>query len=183
MTSKIIGLTGRKRAGKDSAAQIINQITNYESFNLSFAGPLKKAVSEVFGIQITDQNKEIALPLWNATPRQLLQNVGDQLKTLYQDIFIRSMESRIHNINQFPSPKDNLIIITDVRFNNEAEYVLSKGGVIIEINADQRLGKRNDNHCSEDGIDQKYVDYVIYNNDDTKEFKQEIERLLIEHNY
>ncbi len=171
----IIGLTGRKRSGKDSVATIIKNLQP-DANSFSFAGPLKKAVSAVFGFEITDEHKEVPLTLWNASPRQLLQRTGDKLKELYPDIFVKSMESRITQCNQ-----DITIIITDVRFNNEAEFVLSKGGFIIEINADKRLGKSSDTHCSEKGIDQKYVDYVVYNNDSYDDLSREVSRLLVEH--
>jgi hypothetical protein len=175
----IIGFTGKKRSGKDSVSKVIQELHPDHVSVYSFADPLKKAVCNLFSIQITEENKESPLPFWdNVSPRYLLQRTGDKVKELFPDIFIRSMYSNIQNeMNKIQKQeKEHIILITDIRFNNEAEFVHSLGGFIIEINADKRLSNTTDDdtHCSEKGIDQDHIDCVVYNNESFEYTKKEI---------
>jgi len=52
-------------------------------------------------------------------------------------------------------------VIPDVRFNNEAQMILQKFGIVINITRDS---KENDTHVSENGLSQKYITYSIENN-------------------
>lgn len=54
-------------------------------------------------------------------------------------------------------------VITDCRFVNEAERVRQLGGYVIEIDADGRLGPRDD-HPSEAPLPRELVDFTIDNN-------------------
>lgn len=173
----IIGFTGKKRSGKDSVSKVIQELHPDHVSVYSFADPLKKAVCNLFSIQITEENKESPLPLWdNVSPRYLLQHTGDKVKELFPDLFIRSMHSNIQNEINKKQGNEHIILITDIRFNNEAEFVHSLGGFIIEINSDKRLNSSTttDTHCSEKGIDQKHIDCVVYNNESFEYTKKEI---------
>lgn len=60
------------------------------------------------------------------------------------------------------APKENCIW-TDVRFDNEAEYLVNLGGKVILIESD-RVTTKETNHKSENGIDNSYVCATIKNN-------------------
>jgi len=64
-----------------------------------------------------------------------------------------------HKINSYKNTKN--FIISDVRFNNEAEFVKNNGGIIIQIIRDTG---NIDIHPSEKGVDDKYIDYIVNNN-------------------
>lgn len=173
----LIGIHGKKRSGKDTMADyIVEKWFNKKVARFAFANPLKKGVSELFGIpmQTIEDEKETPLPNWdNKTPRYLLQTVGDQARSLFPDVFIRTMQTKIDE-NQ-----DTNCIITDVRFNDEAQFILDNNGMVFTVDANERLGDNNkDNHISEQAIDPSLSDYTIYNNGELSQFYAEIDIIM-----
>lgn len=59
------------------------------------------------------------------------------------------------------APKENCIL-TDVRFNNEAEYLKNLNGKIIAIESNRNTTQEN-KHSSESGVDISYVSATIRN--------------------
>jgi hypothetical protein len=117
-----------------------------------------------------DANKK--LPLIKPTPRLLLQEIGTNLfrNQLCPNIWINSTINNIH-------PKDD-IIITDVRFPNEAKAIKDKGGILIRIDrvtspsrdGNTFVNMRERTHPSELALDDyKGWDYTINNNGTLKE--------------
>lgn len=67
-------------------------------------------------------------------------------------------------------------IITDVRFENEAESIKQRGGIIIRVN---RPGlDSSDNHPSETSLDNYEFDYVIDNSSDMNNLIAQVETIL-----
>jgi hypothetical protein len=167
----IIGLTGNKYHGKDTVADIIIKEKNYE--RLSFASPIKQTLNTILCLPneytCDPKLKETPLPMWdNKTPRQLMQELGDNFKKLYgNDIFIKNMNLRLIG-------RDKPVIITDVRFDDEAKIIQERGGYIIKVDSTERLGENKDSHNSEKGISADLIDYVIYNNLGKKELFSEV---------
>ncbi len=166
MTLKLIGIHGKKRAGKDTAGIYIRDILNYDKvdsvndiYNMdSFAEPLRKFGYMTFGI--TEKNREEMIEAIGVTGRQVLQLIGTEVgRNIHPNFWIESLKYR--------NPKMTGLIITDVRFNNEAEFVKSHGGTILKV-VRPELENNIDTHSSEIPIDEKYVDHVIMN-DSTKE--------------
>jgi len=102
------------------------------------------------------------------TPREVLQFVGTDI--------MRTFEPNYHTEVIFRSiePEKNLII-TDVRFPNEAKSVLDNGGCLVRINRDFSLrAKKNpnisDTHSSETALDD-WTDwsYILDNNSEDLE--------------
>lgn len=160
MTSPIlIGITGRAGAGKDALAELLDtaffraDTKRYTSIK-SFAAPLKTATATLFDLsleQMTDRLlKETPLPTHEGlTPRQLLQRLGSAIRKEFGGTpFINLMRNRIIDST------DDIIIIPDVRYQNEAEFILSyPNSMLVYIdrpNAECRT--TSSNHESEDGI-------------------------------
>ena len=67
-------------------------------------------------------------------------------------------------------------IITDTRFQNEAEAIKTKGGIVIRI---ERAGiKPINNHPSEIGLDDWKFDYVIDNSSSVEHLKNKIKNIF-----
>lgn len=172
----IIGFTGRAGAGKDTAASLIEPRVH----NLAFAKPLKDAAKILFNFtdeQLYDPvKKEEVDPKWGKSPREILQWLGtDVLRNhISKDFFLINMENRIKEIE-----KEN-IAITDVRFNNEAELIHKKGGIIIKIERPFAEGSGTEHtlHPTELGISSKLVDYTITNDSTIEELKIKLEKIL-----
>lgn len=177
----VIGIHGKKRSGKDTMANYMKRMLELQGENVkvfSFASPLKKATSELFCIPMKRiEEKEVPLDDWDSkTPRYLLQSLGDAARQLFPDIFIRTMKNRIDQCKN-----NTIVIISDIRFNDEAKLVHNFNGKVFTVDASKRLKfKLKDNHCSEKGIDPKWSDYTIYNNLDIPLFFEEINRKMKE---
>lgn len=141
----IIGITGKKLSGKSTAADIITKI-NPKFVQYSFAGPLKDMCQTLFDLtdsQLHGDLKEVVDPRWNVSPRQILQVVGTDL---FRDQLQRSLpQMNMYGenslwvglfkkwIGQYENSANSHIIISDVRFENEAECIRKLGGQIWRV--------------------------------------------------
>jgi hypothetical protein len=69
-----------------------------------------------------------------------------------------------------------IIVCDDVRYDNEAEAIKALGGHIIQLvsfKVDERINTKSGivNHTSENGIDIKYIDYIIQNDDTIEDLR------------
>lgn len=124
----IIGLGYKARSGKDTVGGFLE--TEYSFYRTSFALPLKNAAREIFGLnqeQLFGGLKEVEDPFWKDTPRNILQLLGTEcLRRGYaDDVWIRACQRRIQG--------ETDVVITDVRFPNEADAILSWGGVVVNV--------------------------------------------------
>jgi len=138
----IVGITGLIGSGKDTIA---DYLVTFKGFRrMSFAEPLKDAMSAVFGWDrellegktvYSRQWREQVDPWWadrlsipNLTPRYVLQQWGTEVgrRAFHDDIWIASVENKLRNI------KDN-IVLSDARFPNELKAVNNAGGITIRV--------------------------------------------------
>lgn len=104
---------------------------------------------------------------YSMTYRQMLQLFGTEVCRYFKDdIWIALASEQIKTL-------DN-VVITDVRFNNEAAMIRSIGGVVIEVN---RAGTISDGHASESKIDHSFIDYSVENTTFEELFNQ-VENIL-----
>lgn len=176
----IIGLTGNKGHGKTTVGKIIKSLD--KSFvEHSFATPIKLASCVLLNVPLfyfdDPEMKEKPIPGWNITPRKLMQNLGTFCRnSIDDDIFLKVMLTKIEAVSQN-------IVITDVRFDNEAKLILGIGGKIVKVDASARLlldkkDFQKDLHETEAGISDDLIDYVIYNNLTETELKQAVATIL-----
>ena len=166
---------GKKFHGKDTVAGIILEHDNTYTL-LSFAEPIKQALSIIHVIPkeyFDDPNKkEKPLSEWNnLTPRSLAQWLGTDIyrNQFDQNVWLRNMKLRIGELKN--------VIITDIRFDNEANFIKELGGIIIKVDASVRKNK-SDNHISENGIDEKLVDIIVDNNGSFEDLNKSIKKTL-----
>lgn len=174
----IVGLTGRKRSGKDTAAQVF-EASGYTS--LSFATMLKAMLATMLEMQGVDEDtivrmlhddlKEVPTPFLNGqTPRHAMQTLGTEWgrKLIHPDIWV---DATMRAAEQF-----DRVIIPDVRFPNEVEAVTSRGGWVYRIVRD---GIDQDQHESEALIDTLVVSGELHNTAPTvAQFQAEVIVLL-----
>ena len=176
MIIMIIGISGKKGSGKDTAANHLNAVHGYAT--LSYAEPLKKTCSIVFGIPIdyfNDRNKkEETIEEWKASPRQLMQTVGTDLFRNHfdKDVWIKSLTQRIRQT------QNKRIVVSDVRFPNEALHVKNMGGKLIHIL--RRNLRSDDDHESESNTDElsNMADFIISNDDTINELYETIDNII-----
>lgn len=173
---KIIGLCGIAGSGKDTCALAIKESEiNTEVF--AFAWPLKEACKILFNFSDEQLHNSVAKEeideRWERSPRQILQWLGTDIlrNNIKKDFFIVNMKQRID------TSKAEYIVISDVRFDNEAELIRSMGGKIIKV---VRSGKKNikySEHETELGISPELIDTIVENNGTIEEFKNKIKLL------
>jgi len=134
---KLVGLLGRKGAGKDTAALALLE-RGYQ--NVKFAGALKDMLRCLLTYQGLDVQtaermvegdlKEIPTPyLCGQTPRFAMQTLG----TEWGRILIADglwIAAAIERASEHPT------VFTDVRFPNEMQAVVDAGGICFGITAD-----------------------------------------------
>lgn len=152
---KLIGIHGPAGSGKDTIAYYIQE-TYSDCWITSFADPIKIACAAAFGIpeeSFYDQSlKEIKDTLWNVSPRQITQFFGTELfrEQIWklipgdtEDFWVRRMEKQL----EFPGYTEmETVIIPDVRFQNEYDFIIANGGYIIHLTrpgTDDNIGLPN----------------------------------------
>lgn len=167
-TVRIIGVAGKAGSGKDTFASLLVHRDGFT--RLAFADPLKKALSELFSIPLEHMNHPIAKErinqTWLRSPRQLLQWLGDCARNeIGKDFFVILMAERIN------ASGSQQVVISDVRYEQEAKFIRKMGGDIVELTRENRttgMGIKESNHSSEKGLPDKLIDYRI-SNDGSKE--------------
>jgi len=174
----IIGFHGPAFSGKDTAASSIKEL-HKDTDIFAFAQPLKEASKILFNFtndQLYDPViKEKMDERWNKSPRQILQWLGTDVlrKHINEEFFIMNMKQRIAN------SKAKYIVISDVRFPNEAEFVRSLGGKVIQITRSNSKTTEHNTHITEQCLPSELIDMVVLNDGTKEEFQHKIKQLQI----
>lgn len=179
MTKGLIGITGRANAGKDTVAQLIkgNLMPDFSLYTL--AGPLKDGCCFLFGWtrdQLEDREfKEQVDPKWGFSPRRAMQLLGTEFgRALREDLWIHMAQ-----VN-YDSSECKGMIITDVRFENEADFIRRNGGLLIHVSRPgDAIGESA--HASEAGVEFKDGDSFVENGSTIEELKLKVERIVVAH--
>jgi hypothetical protein len=68
-----------------------------------------------------------------------------------------------------------LVIIPDVRFKNELDFIKSQGGIMIRV---EGASTSDDTHVSENQLDNEKFDYTVYNNGTFQELDNQVKSIL-----
>ena len=185
----VLGFIGKAKSGKDTAANDFQEFMDgiVPIYRKPFAGPIRE-IGKLFGYtmeQMTDQSiKETycnpIFPL--VTPRKFMQLVGSEMfrNNLDKDCWVKLVKNFIegeyekasHLVTKFEDDKfhpSSIIMVTDVRFPNEAEMIKEVGGYLIKIHRPS-LGQDAaewHKHESEAYIDAIESDFDAINDMDT----------------
>ena len=153
----LIGFSGKAGVGKDTAGKFL--CDRYKCLHYYFAKPLKEGAKIMFAL--TDEqikNKEQVIEPWGMSPRKLYQRLGTEVgRGIDVNIWVKNAEMFVRQNAGFT------VVITDVRFSNEAFWIHNRGGVVINIVREQNDIKEN-KHSSEVGLKPDDIDLTIYNN-------------------
>jgi len=156
----IIGLCGHARSGKNTVARIICELRP-NTRELALAAPIKEFCKQVFGW--TDEHvggdlKEVPDPDWGVVPRVAQQTLGTEWgRTLHEDVWLRlglrraqALLDEVRIVPKFPDDPAasssviqtcDMVVITDIRFVNEARAINALGGQVWRVNPGQRLAR------------------------------------------
>ena len=195
----IIALTSNLGCGKDYIIDnviipILKSLNKNRYLKISFADQIKINVMTKNNINYSD-----VYITKNSETRILLQNEGQLLRNINRDIWTDYLDNWITVYNN----RDiDIFLISDLRYKNEYEYVKKNNGIIIKIIAPERntnklLQESNGNQeimnkikshqseCDLNNLTNDLYDLVIYNdiNNDCKIIKDDLKKLLYNHNY
>lgn len=186
----IIGLTGPKQAGKNTVANIIEKHfgDKYEIEQWSFAGKLKQSAVAAITGEVLSEEEAIAFcdklkkqdvkfkvktdnsfvnenSYWlKFSGREFLQWYGTEA---HRDIFGQDFwtDSVFNSIEQeHGNVDDQLHLITDCRFPNEAQGIKDRDGALVRILRDE-MEPKGKVHASEVQLPMNIMDKCIVNNE------------------
>jgi len=182
----LIGLTGQAGVGKDTVAKGISE-TQYMA-QYALAAPIKEALCTMFDLPysvfVDRIQKEAIIPWIGKSPRYLAQKLGTEFgrDMVAQDIWLRVMQQHYEETKLVFEEQAHLhtvaegFIVTDVRFDNEAEYIKNLGGVIWKI--ERKIETPVLAHVSEQGVSELLIDAVIDNNGELSLALEQADKLL-----
>ena len=165
---------GNACVGKDSAASCLQRflVKDRPVFIRNLADTIKETVLAKFGLNwnaFHRENKEIPIVTLGKktySPRDLAQLEGTEYgRNVYgEDVWIKSLESHVSNITQ----KRSIIIVADIRFKNEADWV-RKNGLLVHVTRERKDELPDDYkfHDSEKEITINQKHDIILNNNGT----------------
>jgi len=184
----IIGISGKDGVGKDTVARMIQKLTSElreEPFSFvkhvdfsklsewkikHFGTKVKLCAADLLGIDkkyvFTREFKDKII-INNLTGRDILIKLAHDFarEQISQDIWIKSL---FRDIDLFDK-----IIIPDVRYDNEVEYIRSKGGIVIKVINKNVKGNKS---AFTDLYDEKLDNSFSYDNTEKR-----LKQILIKH--
>ncbi|MGW2514993.1 deoxynucleotide monophosphate kinase family protein [Streptomyces scopuliridis] len=178
-----VGVIGRARTGKDTAGQWLVDNRGYR--RIGFADPLKEAalklnpiidvvdygdtleslaeIVERFGWeQAKDRNPEI---------RRILQELGASIRAIDPEFWLRTALAKVTAANEDGVP----VVITDVRYPNEAESLKRAGFHLVYID---RPGVPHLDHESEGALTSDDAAFHVMNSATVDDLYAEIELVM-----
>lgn len=197
---KIYGITGKARSGKDLfASMLADALKPTDVCVFAFADAIKDMLAPVLSI-LTPPNhspytfidecfdgplKETPLPSIGHSPRQLLQWLGTEWgrQLVDEEMWIKLMQHRIDNdvadVMTYAStdqvPDQIIYLISDVRFDNEAQWLNGRVIQIIRPNTAEVA-----EHASENGIKDYHVITKVYNDGTVHDLEKQAARVAQE---
>jgi hypothetical protein len=167
----IIGLSGYAQSGKDSTAELL--CLNYGYRRIAFADAMREVLLTLnpklgnitylsdlvddYGWDVAKKNFEV---------RRLLQVIGTEVgrsmfgENFWIDLALSGIKS------------EDKVVISDVRFPNEADAIKKLGGIVWRIN--RRNHSAVNGHASEHAMDNYMFNHVIYNDGTLDDLSEEV---------
>lgn len=164
----VIGVSGKKRSGKDTFFQMLEKHSSVPVYRLAFADTLK---NEIYERILKPDGLERSMLDNDATKEQfrtLLQWWGTEYRRrLFRDDYWLAKLSE--QLEQYKD-QNAIVVITDVRFPNEFTFIKSIGGLMVRVSR-PGLPNSTDPHPSEVALDdEKGFDTFIDNNGTLEQF-------------
>lgn len=185
---KVIGLHGKKGSGKDAAFQQLSARLDMPVIRDAFADRLKLSAVRNFlpdvdlaeayeiceglktcgGVTLTVEHGPYDVQEFYVSGREFLQHYGTEA---HREVFAYNfwvdavLPDRTNQVN-FGRVDDkpwSLLVVTDVRFPNEAEAIHEAGGKVWKITRPELEVGEQDTHASEIPLDPEHIDTEIIN--------------------
>lgn len=182
----LIGLAGPAGGGKDTAYKTIDRLLAFRqgAVRVAFADPIKAGILAIYDGWTREmlENRELKEkvdPVYGVSPRRAAQLLGTEYgrEMINENLWALIAQNKIdRHIGD-----GRVVVVTDVRFENEAKQIKLQGGTIVRVNPD--VIQAVSNHKSETPIPDIYVDYEVENSfkapDGLQRFEKSIEEVLL----
>lgn len=162
---RLIGIMGLARVGKDTATAHLCDTYGMESY--AFADPIKSMLTGVFGDLFRDGDREAPIDWLGKSPRQLMQTLGTEWgrEIVHPDLWVLVADQMWKKYQEIGWGAG--VVLSDVRFRNEAEWVLAQGGLLISLSRDGVAAVAT--HVSEQNIPFDLANVSLENNGTVEE--------------
>lgn len=177
----LIGLTGPARSGKDTAA---DRLCDKERFlRAAFADVMRDAVVAITGVSeelFNSTAKEVPLRDLGVSPRRLMQTLGTDWgrNMVTPEIWLNPVKKKWEDCKDHGLGR---MVITDVRFNNEAEWIREQGGHVVHVIVNSHMPTfpiDNPGHPSENGVTFQEGDILLENPMTMTEYSQNVDHMF-----
>lgn len=161
MRKILIGLAGPAGVGKDTAAEYIAQAAHLHRY--SFARPIKAALEAMgFHRNVYDNDgvKDEPIPDIGVSYRKLAQTLGTEWgRSIVHDFWLRIAERQYGMLEGCYG-----MVVSDVRFENEAAWIRREGLLIHIVGPSRRpIAADGAGHASEAGLEKLPNDVIVTN--------------------
>lgn len=185
--SMLIGLTGYAGCGKSTLAEYL--VKSYDFNEISFADPIKNGLCSIFSVDRETleiyKSNNVDIPGTHRTMRFLAQTLGTEWgrHIVNDNIWVNLAENGIRRLQR--QDKNAKIVISDVRFPNEAAMIKNNNGIVVFIDSEgahkkSRLLDKDSNHESESYVEKlrNESDFTIQNNGTIAELLSSVDMML-----
>lgn len=172
----LIGLTGRAQSGKDTVYQelsvLYGPVRNVE--RRAFADRLYESAAQALGVAASDLREwklddRVSLEVVDRDPGVSFARVGHLVRLTVRE-YLQRYGTEAHrdvfgegfwvDALDLTHGDHDLVVVTDVRFPNEAEAIRAHGGHVVRVVGPPTV---DDDHPSEAPIEDHLVDHVLDN--------------------
>ena len=126
---KIIGLSGRMKAGKSTVAEYLSTYIPDSAIH-GFSDGIKTLAIDYFcenDMDFNSQEVKSQIHQSGKTYRQILQECGTKMREIWPEVWIYSWQSFMRFLPM------SVCIVPDVRFPNEVKAIQDMGGIVIRL--------------------------------------------------
>jgi energy-coupling factor transporter ATP-binding protein EcfA2 len=176
----LIGIAGPKNSGKNTCAAHLSRYFP-SSVVHAFAEPVKRVCQQLYLLseeQLYDVvAKETVDTRWGLTPRQMFQRVGTDYVRNQLDPEFWTKHFEFWWSKQRQQNPDTVILVPDVRFQNEVDLIQRLGGKVVYVY--RPFVHNMDLHESETGaMELQNTDYTINNCGSLGQLYQQIDYFM-----
>jgi len=170
---RLIGLAGLARSGKDSVANHLAQKHGFHQ--VAFADPLRGMLADHCRVtpQYMHTLNECSIPPHGASYRQMMQSLGDWGRAIHIDFWVSLLEQHLEEFADY----NQAIVISDVRYLNEAFWVRTRGQLWHVVRPDLDTTQTRA-HSSEAGITPMPGEAIITNDGTLHDLLAHVDRVL-----
>lgn len=178
MRQLLIGLAGRARTGKTTAATHLVNVHGFQSY--AFADPLREGLMNIFNLSPCDfdgDRKEQPIGWLGRSARELMQSMGTEWgrNLVHPELWLLLAEQNLEFLGQTHDTATGFVI-SDLRFENEADFVRKRGGIVVHVLRPDATEVNP--HVSESGIGIQDNDLVLHNDGALDELFGQLDELF-----